>query len=61
MASARPWWQQAVVYQIYPRSFADSRGSGVGDLRGVTEHLDYLAWQSYLNPHPRELMLRNHC
>ena len=32
-----------VIYQIYPRSFADSNGDGIGDLNGVTEHLDYLA------------------
>jgi oligo-1,6-glucosidase len=37
------WWQSAVVYQIYPRSFADSNGDGVGDLPGVLDHLDYLA------------------
>lgn len=37
------WWKTAVIYQIYPRSFADSNGDGVGDLNGVTEHLDYLA------------------
>ena len=37
------WWKQAVFYQIYPRSFADSDGDGVGDLGGVIEHLDYLA------------------
>jgi alpha-glucosidase len=44
-ANARvPWWQSAVVYQIYPRSFADSTGSGIGDLAGVTSRLDYLAW-----------------
>ncbi|MDR3741775.1 MAG: alpha-glucosidase [Terracidiphilus sp.] len=36
------WWKQAVVYQIYPRSFADSNGDGIGDLNGITEHLDYL-------------------
>ena len=39
---ARAWWKEAVVYQIYPRSFADSNGDGIGDLNGVTEHLDYL-------------------
>jgi alpha-glucosidase len=36
------WWQRGVIYQIYPRSFADANGDGVGDLRGVIEHLDYL-------------------
>nr|WP_243388900.1 glycoside hydrolase family 13 protein [Bifidobacterium simiarum] len=37
------WWKQAVVYQVYPRSFKDSTGSGIGDLAGVTEKIDYLA------------------
>ncbi len=37
-----PWWRAAVVYQIYPRSFADTDGDGIGDLRGVLDHLDYL-------------------
>ena len=36
------WWQRGVIYQIYPRSFADTNGDGVGDLRGIVEHLDYL-------------------
>ena len=38
----RAWWKEAVVYQIYPRSFADSNGDGIGDLKGITAHLDYL-------------------
>lgn len=39
-----PWWQRAVLYQIYPRSFADSDADGNGDLRGVIAHLEHLAW-----------------
>jgi alpha-glucosidase len=39
-----PWWKSTVVYQIYPRSFCDSTGSGVGDLDGVRRRLDHLAW-----------------
>ncbi|HEY0214879.1 MAG TPA: alpha-glucosidase, partial [Cellulomonas sp.] len=38
-----PWWTRAVVYQIYPRSFADAGGDGIGDLRGIIEHLDHLS------------------
>jgi alpha-glucosidase len=37
------WWRSAVIYQIYPRSFADGNGDGIGDLAGVRAHLDYLA------------------
>ena len=37
------WWRQAVVYQIYPRSFADSNGDGIGDLAGITARVPHLA------------------
>lgn len=50
----RKWWKEAVVYQIYPRSFNDSKGDGIGDLQGIIEKLDYLKWLGidviWLNP-----------
>jgi alpha-glucosidase len=53
------WWRDAVVYQVYPRSFQDSDGDGVGDLRGIIERLDHLAylgidalWLSPIYPSP---------
>lgn len=39
-----PWWQNGVIYQIYPRSFQDSTGNGLGDLQGIVRRLDYLQW-----------------
>ena len=36
------WWQTGVIYQIYPRSFGDTTGNGIGDLQGIIDHLDYL-------------------
>lgn len=48
------WWRDGVLYQIYPRSFADSSGDGIGDLRGIVERLDHLEWLGidgiWLNP-----------
>ena len=51
----RKWWKEAVVYQIYPRSFKDSNGDGIGDLNGITSKLDYIkglgADVVWLGPH----------
>jgi glycosidase len=54
LAAQRNWWRDAVIYQIYPRSYRDTNGDGIGDLRGITEKLDYLEWLGvdaiWLNP-----------
>ena len=54
------WWKNAVIYEIYPRSFQDSNGDGIGDLNGITERLDYLQslgvdaiWLSPVYPSPQ--------
>ncbi len=59
MTEQRLWWRDGVIYQIYPRSFMDSNGDGIGDLNGITSKLDYLSdlgieglWLSPINPSP---------
>lgn len=59
--SERAWWKEAVFYQIYPRSFADANGDGIGDLGGIIDRLDHLAqlgidaiWLSPIYPSPLE-------
>ncbi len=60
MPEQPPWWTRAVVYQVYPRSFADSDGDGIGDLGGVLQRVDHLAdlgvdvvWLSPVYPSPQ--------
>jgi alpha-glucosidase len=60
---APKWWHDAVIYEIYPRSFQDSNGDGIGDLNGITQRLDYLQglgvdtarWQTSITCCPKRL------
>ena len=61
----KAWWKEAVVYQIYPRSFMDSNGDGIGDLNGITEKLEYLKelgidviWLSPVYQSPKSAIIR---
>src|SRR5579863_5585624 len=58
--SPNDWWKNAVIYEVYPRSFGDSNGDGMGDLNGITSHLDYLKnlgvdaiWMTPFYPSPQ--------
>jgi alpha-glucosidase len=60
VSSERDWWKNAVIYEIYPRSFQDSNGDGIGDLNGITARLDYLKelgvdaiWLTPIYPSPQ--------
>ncbi len=60
VSSEKDWWKNAVLYEIYPRSFQDSNGDGIGDLNGITQRLDYLKqlgvdaiWLSPIYPSPQ--------
>jgi len=59
-SAAEPWWKHALIYEVYPRSLQDSTGDGVGDLKGITQRLDYLQsfgvdaiWLSPIYPSPQ--------
>ncbi|HUO97566.1 MAG TPA: alpha-amylase family glycosyl hydrolase, partial [Rhizomicrobium sp.] len=59
-APALPWWKGAIIYEIYPRSFQDSNGDGIGDLNGITSRLDYIKslhvdaiWLTPIYPSPQ--------
>jgi alpha-glucosidase len=59
VADSYRWWESGIVYQVYPRSFQDSNGDGIGDLKGITSRLDYLVelgidaiWISPIYPSP---------
>ncbi|MDE1939727.1 MAG: alpha-glucosidase [Alphaproteobacteria bacterium] len=58
--TSRPWWRGAIIYEIYPRSFQDSNGDGIGDLNGITSRLDYIKslgvdaiWLTPIYPSPQ--------
>src|SRR2546430_10837164 len=65
-ANPDPWWRHAVIYEIYPRSFQDSNGDGIGDLNGITQRLDYLQalgvdaiWIAPMNPDRKSTRLNS--
>lgn len=66
VAQLRAWWKEGSVYQVYPASFQDSTGSGVGDLKGIISRVDYLkdlgvdiVWLSPIFQTPQHDMVRS--
>jgi alpha-glucosidase len=63
MSSHLDWWQKEIIYQIYPRSFQDSNGDGIGDLPGILQRIDYVkslnvnaVWLSPIFPSPIDII-----
>lgn len=56
--SQQEWWKRGIIYQIYPRSFQDTNGDGIGDINGIRQRLDYLTWLGVNAAWTRSMMTR---